>query len=145
MYNIREAKMDDMPMIAHLSGILGYSDDQTVVLERFKAINADNRHTIFVAESDSHEIAGWIHVLPRILLLSRPIAEIGGLVVSEKHRRNGVGKMLVEHAEAWTIKQNYEGLIVRSDSKREEAHHFYPNIGFNFIKNQKVYIKFFNE
>jgi N-acetylglutamate synthase-like GNAT family acetyltransferase len=142
VYYIRDAKIDDLPMIAHLSELLGYSGDEAVVSQRFKIIQSDNRHAIFVAESSSHEIAGWIHVLPRILLLSRPIAEIGGLIVSEKYRRKGVGQSLVKHAEEWAIKHDYQGLVVRSDSKRIESHHFYPKIGYDFIKDQKVYIRF---
>lgn len=77
------------------------------------------------------------------LLLSRPLAEIGGLIVSEKYRRKGVGQRLVERAEDWARNKNYEGLIVRSDVKRTESHYFYPQIGYELLKDQKVYIHFF--
>jgi predicted N-acetyltransferase YhbS len=141
--NIREAKLEDLPVIAILSGELGYSSDEETVRKRFMKIKSDSNHAVFVAESESYEIAGWIHVMPRILLLSRPIAEIGGLVVSEKYRRKGVGKRLVECAETWAKNHNYEGIIVRSDTKRIESHHFYPQIGYDPLKEQKVYIRFF--
>lgn len=141
--NIREAIIEDIPMIATLSGDLGYSTDETIVLQRFMKIKSDINHAIFVAESDSKEIAGWIHIMPRILLLSRPIAEIGGLIVSEKYRRKGVGQRLMKSAEAWAKNHNYEGIIVRSDTKRIESHHFYPQVGYDLLKDQKVYIRFF--
>jgi predicted N-acetyltransferase YhbS len=142
--NIREAKIEDIPMIATLSGDLGYSNDETIVLQRFMQIKSDINHAIFVAEFNSNEIVGWIHVMPRILLLSRPLAEIGGLIVSEKYRRKGVGQRLMQIAETWAQNHNYEGIIVRSDTKRIESHHFYPQIGYDLLKDQKVYIRFFN-
>jgi predicted N-acetyltransferase YhbS len=141
--NIREAKLEDLPVIAILSVELGYSSDEETVRQRFMKIKSDINHAVFVAESDSHEIAGYIHVMPRILLLTRPLAEIGGLIVSEKYRRKGVGQRLVECAEAWAQNHNYEGIIVRSDTKRIESHHFYPQIGYGLLKDQKVYIRFF--
>lgn len=93
--NIREAKIEDVPMIAKLSGELGYSSDKKIVLQRFMKIKSDINHAIFVAECDSYKIVGWIHIMPRILLLIRPLAEIGGLIVSEKYRRKGLGQRLV--------------------------------------------------
>lgn len=140
---IRQAKIEDLSMIAKLSGYLGYSNDEKIVHQRFLKIVSDSTHAVFVAESQSGEIAGWIHVIPRILLLSRPLAEIGGLIVSEKNRRQGIGQSLVKHAEDWARNQNYEGLIIRSDIKRIESHHFYPQIGYELLKDQKVYIRFF--
>lgn len=141
--NIRRAKIEDLPMIAKLSGDLGYSNDEGIVQQRFLKIASDSTHAVFVSESESGEIVGWIHVIPRILLLSRPLAEIGGLIVSENHRRKGIGQSLVRRAEEWARNQNYEGLIIRSDVKRLESHHFYPQIGYELLKDQKVYIRFF--
>jgi N-acetylglutamate synthase-like GNAT family acetyltransferase len=141
--NIREAKIEDMPMIAILSRDLGYSNDEAIVLQRFMKIKSDINHAVLVAKSNSNEIAGWIHVMPHILLLSGPLAEIGGLIVSEKYRRKGVGQRLVKCAEIWAQKHSYEGMIVRSDIKRIDSHHFYPQIGYKLLKDQKVYIRFF--
>lgn len=142
--NIREAKIEDVPMIAKLSGDLGYSSDEKIVYQRFMKIKSDINHAVFVAECDSNEIVGWIHIMPRILLLSRPIAEIGGLVISEKYRRKGIGQRLMKSAETWAQAHNYEGIIVRSDTKRIESHYFYPKVGYELLKEQKVYIHFFN-
>lgn len=141
--NIRNAKIEDLPIIAKLSGDLGYSNDEEIVLKRFLKISSDSKHAVFVAESDSGEIVGWLHVMPRILLLSRPLAEIGGIIVSEEYRRKGVGKHLMNFAGVWAQNHGYEGIIVRSDIKRAESHHFYPQIGYELLKDQKVYIRFF--
>lgn len=142
--NIRKAKIEDVSIIAKLSGDLGYSNDEEIVQQRFLKIASDSNHAVFVAESNSSEIVGWIHVMPRILLLSRPLVEIGGLIVSEKYRRKGIGKRLIKYAEFWAQNHSYEGIIVRSDIKRSESHHFYPQVGYELLKDQKVYIRFFN-
>jgi N-acetylglutamate synthase-like GNAT family acetyltransferase len=141
--NIRDAKIEDIPIIARLSGDLGYSNDQEIVHQRFLKIASDSNHAIFVAETDSGEVVGWLHVMPRILLLSRPLAEIGGVIVLKNYRRKGVGQRLMKHGESWAKKRNYEGLVVRSDTKRPESHYFYPQIGYELLKDQKVYIQFF--
>ena len=141
--NIRKAKIEDIPIIAKLSGDLGYSKNKGVVQKRFMKIASDSNHAIFVAESDSGEITGWLHIMPRILLLSRPLAEIGGLIVAKNYRRKGVGQRLMKSGESWAKKHKYKGIIVRSDTKRPESHHFYPQIGYELLKDQKVYIHFF--
>jgi GNAT superfamily N-acetyltransferase len=140
---IRAAKIEDLPMIAALSGELGFSNDQSIVHQRFQEIKSDSRHAIFVSEMETQDIAGWIHIFPRITLISRTLAEIGGLIVSEKFRRRGIGKKLITFAEAWAYEQKYKGIIVRSDSKRKESHNFYPNVGYDFLLDLKAYIRFF--
>jgi GNAT superfamily N-acetyltransferase len=92
------------------------------------SIYSNPKHAVFVAVSDSSSITGWIHVLPRLLLIWRPIAEIGGIVVDEKERRKGIGRALISRAEKWAKENGYEGIIVRSDSRRQESHKFYPAI-----------------
>lgn len=104
---IRHAKIEDLPAIAKLSGDLGYSNDEDTISKRFMKISSDSKHAIFVAESNAGGIAGWLHVMPRILLLSRPLAEIGGLIVAEEYRRKGVGKHLMDFAEVWAKGQHH--------------------------------------
>jgi predicted N-acetyltransferase YhbS len=140
--NIRKAEERDIPSIAKLSGALGYSPDETVVKSRFKEVNSDSSHAIFVAEDKPGYVVAWIHILPRILLISRPMAEIGGLIVDEKYRRQRIGRKLIDYAEHWAIENGYEGIIVRSYVARTESHSFYPAVGYNFLKEQRVYIKF---
>jgi GNAT superfamily N-acetyltransferase len=61
-------------------------------------------------------------------LISRPVAEVGGIVVDERESRKGIGRALISHAEKWAKENGYEGIIVRSDSMRQESHKFYPQI-----------------
>ena len=68
-------------------------------------------------------------------------AEIVGLVVAGAGRRRGVGRALVQAAEAWAAKGGIERLIVRSNITRAESHAFYPALGFSRGKTQAVYQK----
>jgi predicted N-acetyltransferase YhbS len=141
MVEVRPATVADAADIATLSGQLGYPLDEATALERLAAINDDPRHSVFVAEDESGTVVGWIHVMPKIMLLVSNVCEIGGLVVDESHRSMGVGRALVAAAEAWAHASGYRELTVRSDTRRAAAHGFYPALGFVAAKEQKVYKK----
>ena len=74
-----------------------------------------------------------IHVLPYV--------EISGLVVDEKERRQGIGKILLLEAEKWTRELGYGSLRVRTNAKRCEAQAFYEGLGLQKAKEQFVYTK----
>ena len=59
-----------------------------------------------------------------------PEAWVPDLVVSEKLRRTGIGKALLEHAEHRAIERNCWALSLESAHHRVEAHRFYAALGF---------------
>jgi len=63
------------------------------------------------------------------------------LVISSSARRSGIARRLIEEAEAWTKSIGAEAISVRSNTKRIEAHLFYPALGYKEIKTQAVYEK----
>jgi len=83
--------------------------------------------------------------MPRQLLIADATAEIGGIIVDKNHRGQGVGKLLMLKAEQWAQLKGYNRIIVRSNILRNEAHKFYPNIGYEMIKSQAVYKKIINQ
>jgi GNAT superfamily N-acetyltransferase len=141
MVEVRPATSADAPSLAALSGQLGYPLDEATARKRFAVIAEDPRHAVFVAQDDSGAVVGWIHIMPKIMLLVSEVCEIGGLVVDEQHRSTGVGRALVAEAEAWARRSGYRELTVRSDTRRSAAHGFYPTQGFVAVKEQKVYKK----
>jgi N-acetylglutamate synthase-like GNAT family acetyltransferase len=138
---IRQASSSDTAAVTRLCGQLGYPADEASVNERFHAIDEDPHHAVFVAEDEDGSVVGWIHVMPRQTLLSSTVGELGGLVVDERGRRKGVGAALVAHAEEWALQSGYKELVVRSDTRRSESHSFYPALGFEVSKDQRVYRK----
>ena len=141
MIHIRRATGADIVDISRLCGHLGYPADEQTVRERFVAIEIDPWHAVFVAENEEGRVTGWIHVMPKTMLLSSDIGELGGLVVDWAERRKGTAKALVAHAEEWARENGYRELVVRSNVRRSEAHQFYPALGFEPVKEQKVYTK----
>ena len=67
--------------------------------------------------------------------------EILGLVVSASARRSGIGQALIKEAERWAKSNGAEAVSVRSNTRRIEAHIFYPALGYKKIKTQAVYEK----
>ncbi len=99
----------------------------------------DPRHAVFVAEDRG--VVGWIHVQLDFGLVSSGVAEVGGLVVDERNRRGGIATALVARAQEWAQDRGCRELVVRSNTRRREAHEFYPALGFEPVKEQRVYRK----
>jgi GNAT superfamily N-acetyltransferase len=138
---IRRAEAGDCKALASLAGQLGYPMRKSDIKRQLSSLANEEGHAVFVAELDGHGIVGWIHMMPRQLLYSPRLAEIGGLVVDAGHRRKGVGRALIHAAEEWAKEQGYSRIVVRSNAVRKEAHDFYPSLGYSAVKTQKVYRK----
>jgi ribosomal protein S18 acetylase RimI-like enzyme len=137
MIALRRMAPADLPSAVELSGQLGYPTSPATLARRFERLLARPDHALFVAE----DVAGWIHVYEALSLESEPWAEIGGLVVDVRRRRSGVGRALVDEAERWARAQGLDLLRARSNVIREEAHRFYPGIGFTLRKTQHAYAR----
>ena len=60
-----------------------------------------------------------------------PWAVVEHLVVGEKLRRKGIGKMLMEYAVAKAKKAGCYKIQLSSDKRRRSAHKFYRSLAFN--------------
>jgi GNAT superfamily N-acetyltransferase len=136
---IRSARAEDAEEIARLTKELGYEATPDQIRERLAAFGGDD-HAILVAESVAGVI-GWMHVGVALFLESAVLAQIRGLVVTERSRSGGVGARLVRAAEEWTAGRGIERLRVNTNVKRARAHRFYERAGFELLKEQRVYEK----
>jgi len=91
---VRKARDADIDVLLVLSEQLGYPTNREDFQKRFSALSQEDDQVILVAEIRDHGVVGWVHVLRRVLLISGPVAEIGGLVVDEKKRGKGIGRIL---------------------------------------------------
>jgi GNAT superfamily N-acetyltransferase len=139
---IREAYETDLEVMAKLSEQLGYPATVEEFTARFNLLKK-GKHLVMVAELMDHGVVGWIHVMPRLLLVAGLYGEVGGIIVDQKHRRKGIGRALMETAEHWVLNSGCQGMIIRSDKKREGSHPFYKSSGYHPLKSQQVYIKRF--
>lgn len=139
---IREVYDSDLEEMVGLCGQLGYP----TTLEAFKShlgLVKKDKHLVLVAELLETGVVGWIHVMPRRLLVAGFYCEVGGIIVDEKHRRKGIGKALLETAEHWVLDSGCQGMIIRSNQERQASHSFYTKTGYQAMKKQEVYIKTF--
>ncbi len=137
---VREARMGDYPAIARLCVQLGYACTSEQVAPRLAVLGDRQDHAVFVAES-AGEVVGWVHVYLSPLLERELLAEIGGLVVGDDHRGRGIGRMLLERAEAWTRGNGAHGVCLRSNVVREGAHEFYRRLGYECVKTSHTFRK----
>ncbi len=137
---IRPAHQRDSQDISRLCDQLGYPSTPEDVARRLGQMQGFDHNALFVAEVDGR-VAGWIHVIAFTLPEMDFHTEIGGLVVDEAHRSLGVGRLLVEHAEAWARAQGCREILVHANVIRSRAHKFYEQSGYENIKTQFTFRK----
>lgn len=135
---IREATESDVPFLTLLSNQLGYPVDEINTRRNLLAIQEKADGNVYVAVEDDKPVA-WMHIAKRTTIESGSMFEILGLVVDEACRGRGIGSVLLEKAVHWSREKNATSLRVRSNVKRNEAHHFYFERGFVLKKEQKVF------
>jgi len=141
LLHIRSATLEDAPVLATLSDVLGYPVAVPVFKERLRRLLASPSDAVVVAEHPQEHIVGWIHGSAQELLESGQRCEILGLVVATTARNRGVGRRLVAAIEAWAQSRGLIQIAVRSDVVRVESHPFYKRLGYGRVKTQHVYRK----
>ena len=135
---IRSITEDDAVAVNALSQQLGYAMSLELTLSNIKAVISHKGHGAFVAVH-KNKVIGWIGVAQAIQIESAPFCEIRGLIVDEKYRDQGIGKLLIEKAKQWGKENGNKTLRLRTNMKRKETHLFYQHIGFKETKEQKVF------
>lgn len=140
MTAIRPATLGDVPLIADLNGQLGYPAPEPEVEARLEAVLASDDHAVLVATEDDRPI-GWVHVAVERGLEASRVACLRGLIVDERHRSGGIGRLLIGAAEEWARAHGCQTVIVRTRVTRERAHRFYRREGFELDKTSHVFGK----
>lgn len=135
----RAMRDEDAARVAVLAGELGYPSTAKQILERKAVLDREGRHGLFVAESESGDVLGWIIVSQTGSLELDPNAEVKGLVVAEEARGRGIGGALMRVAEEWARARGLREVVLRSNVIRERTHAFYRGIGY---EEQKRQVKF---
>ncbi len=144
-FTIRQARMEDDGEISRLCPQLGYHASQQDIHQRLTMLLPNHQNLILVAETSTHTLAGWMHAIIVQVLESPAFVEIGGVVVDDAFRRQGIGRRLIAGAEEWALLNGLYSVRLRSNIIRPEAHDFYPSIGYTHTKTQKTYEKYLKE
>ena len=136
---VRHATEKDIPRILELYRQLALtpppSDASQPSLEAyqrvFKEIYSTPGYQLLVAVEDG-EILGTtvLVILPGIAHGVSPFAVVEYVVVDEKQRRRGVGKLLMDYVIARAKEAGCYKIMLTSDKRRDEAHEFYRSLGF---------------
>jgi GNAT superfamily N-acetyltransferase len=142
---IREALAADAEAIAALLGQLGYPAPAEDVPRRLTNLRGGGGEA-FVA-LDAGGVAGVITVLAEASLTnSADIGLITALVVDDEARGKGIGRRLLEAAEAWAAARGCRKLVVTTANHRAGAHQFYERLGWKwtgrrYVKSEKLKIE----
>ena len=136
---IRRIAAMDAEVVATLAGELGYPNEVEAMRARIRAIGESD--LLLVAVDATDRPVGFIQAHRVCVIEVGFRVEILGLVVSSSFRRSGIARRLIEEAESWAKNIGAEAISVRSNTKRIEAHLFYPALDYKKIKTQAVYEK----
>jgi GNAT superfamily N-acetyltransferase len=117
---IRMEAPADAADIAILTAQLGYPVSEAEIGERVENLAARDDNRLFVCELDQR---------------------IGGLVVAEELRNQGIGGALLKYSEDWVKLHGLDTVLIRSNVVRQQAHEFYLGQGYLLMKNQRVFRK----
>ena len=126
--SVRHAGAEDAGAMAGLIVQLGYEVSETEVRDRLAAMGADQG--ALVAEQGGEVIGCLTISMTRVLHRPKPVGRISMMVVKEGRRGGGVGRILVEAAEAELARRGCGLVEVTSNLKRERAHRFYEGLGY---------------
>ena len=95
MSRIRPMTAGDVDRVVDLTTQLGYPSSGDDIASRFADIERAPDAVVLVATDEANAAIGWIIVRLVAALSSDRPAEIGGLVVGEGHRSQGIGADLI--------------------------------------------------
>jgi GNAT superfamily N-acetyltransferase len=145
---VRDARPEDLPRLLDLYVQLDPNADNTppdewpVLRPIVESITADPRQRLLVAEADGRVIGSLTLVL--VLNLThggRPWAEVENVVVDEETRQTGVGRILMDRAEAIATETGCYKLQLQSSLAREPAHRFYER---GYQTTSRAFRKYFD-
>jgi GNAT superfamily N-acetyltransferase len=137
----RPATLEDVPALTGLCAELGYPVDPAALGSRLAELLRRPDQLVLVACRADGGVIGWIHGAEQTLIEADRRCEILGLVVSDAHRRQGVGQRLVAEVERWANDRGLCQMSVRSNVVRTESHPFYVRLGYTRAKTQHAYRK----
>lgn len=134
---IHEAGISDLTSILNLYDYLRINKVNGNVLtlkeakKIFKQIKKYPDYKLFIAKID-REIVGTfaLLIMDNIGHMGMPIGIIENFVVIPDYRRKGIGTRMMLFAMDYCRKKGCYKMILSSNIKRKDAHHFYVSLGF---------------
>jgi GNAT superfamily N-acetyltransferase len=136
---IREAKPTDAERLAELIHELGHEIGEKQVRRNLAALKKTGETPLVVTLDKA--VVGMCGVGRRVVIhRPAPLGRITALVVAKEAQDQGLGRMLVEAAEAWMRDEGCQLVEVTSNDRRAAAHAFYRHMGY-----ERSSIRFFKK
>ena len=131
---VRDLLVADAPEVARLLATLVYSWTADIIAVRLAAFVAHLEHGLVAVRSPSGTAGpllgmATLHVTP-VLHRAGPVGRLTALVVDEAARGQGVGRALVDAAEAIFAARGCVLVEVTSNRRLTDAHAFYEKLGY---------------
>ena len=129
---VRDATIEDAAVIAELLDDFGYPASPSTVADRLRELYATDPSGRILIARDGERTLGLatLHSTP---VLHRPsaVGRITALAVHPSARGQGIGRELLQAAEAHFRAQGLERIEVTSGPMHERAHPFYRRHGYD--------------
>jgi len=136
---IRDAKHSDVPRLTELIHELGHEIAEKQVRKNLAALGKAGEPPLVATLNKV--VVGMCGVSSRVVIhRTAPLGRITALVVAKEAQDQGLGRMLVEAAEAWMRKKGCQLVEVTSNDRRTAAHAFYRHLGY-----ERSSIRFFKK
>ena len=127
---IRNAKDGDYSRCLPLLTLLYHGDIGTDFKKTFESFITGDNSMVLLAQSRREVVGILIGTCQMDIDWEGKTARIDAIVISEKHRRTGIGKQLVNRFITLAQRQGCKAVKSRVNRKNEEARKFHESLGF---------------
>jgi GNAT superfamily N-acetyltransferase len=127
---VRPCAPEDAAAVSALLGELGYEVSSQAAAERVLRLNETGSDPTFIAGEDGQPLGLIALHRCHMIQYRTPVVRITALVVHQRARRRGIGRLLIDHALRWAKQRGCELVELTSALNRAEAHAFYRDLGF---------------
>lgn len=140
LVSIDQPCQNDINNLVELIGYLEFEMPPEIVAKKLTHYLSSPSDKIWVARIP-HKVIGFL-ALNIINSFYSPhlFARIDSLVVHERYRKLGIGKMLIEFAQYYAKKLGCSRIFLTSGNHRIESHKFYNHL--NFQSNATYFMKY---
>ncbi|GAA1306508.1 MULTISPECIES: GNAT family N-acetyltransferase [Brachybacterium] len=126
---IRPARLGDADQVWPLVHDFGpsFAPERREFETTWRTLSETADTLVAVAEVTGHQIVGYVLANSRLTFVANgPVAWVEEVMVAKSHRRFGVGRELMEHAENWAAERGASYLALAS----RRAGPFYLRLGY---------------
>ena len=132
---IREARVEDAANILELYREAGIGPEEAFTPEQaqvqLEVFRKYPNYRVFVAELNGIVVGTYeLLIMDNLAKRGRKSAIVEDLAVAESNRGRGIGRLLMQHAMQQAQTTGCYKLVLSSNLRREGAHAFYENLGF---------------